>query len=92
MENTYFRALKKIVLIHRTLLAKNVIFLEMTLVFSENNKIIQKLIKIIKHGSEYYGIRSISRLQNYVFLKFKSISSFFFTIFTRDATFNINMF
>ena len=52
IENTYFRALKKIVLIHRTLLAKNVIFLEIALVFSENKKNIQKWEKIIKHGSD----------------------------------------
>ena len=45
MENTYFRALKKIVLIHRTLLAKNVIFLEIALVFSENKKKYSKMGK-----------------------------------------------
>ena len=52
MEKTYLRVLKKIVLTHRTLLVKNIFFLEIASFFSENERKHSNMGKNIKYGSE----------------------------------------
>ena len=45
MKSTYFSELKKIVLAHRSLFVKNVFFLKIALVFSENSRNYSKMAK-----------------------------------------------
>jgi len=45
LKSTYFSELKKIVLAHRSLCVKNVIFLKFALVFSENLRNYSKMAK-----------------------------------------------